>query len=554
MSSLSGKVAIVTGASSGIGRATARLFAREGAKVVVGARREAELATLAREIEAQGGEATALAGDVQSEQYAMDLVAAAVEAFGGLDVAVNNAGMTGPTGPSTGITEEEWTGTLSVNLTGAFLGAKHQIPEVVKRVAGRSSSPRAWSATLSASLVSPPMRPASRGSSASPRPWEYGPQGVRVNALLPGAVDTPMYREFASTAEQRVWLTNLHALKRIGRPEQLARAALYLASDSSAFVTGTASLVDGGVRSRGLEREQARCRPRRQFPGRQLTKPDHPRMAPSVRRGPATSKEENIVTNPSLSHPGAASHAPEKLKLIDPVRFGPWALVTGASSGIGREFVRQLAAHGLNVALASRRLADLEAVGHEIAEQWGVEHRSIEVDLTKADFLLTIDNATSDLDIGLVISNAGDFARGEFLTIEREHLHAMVRVNVLANLDISHHFGQRLVARKRGGLVLVGAALAASDGVPFMANPAATKAYVHSLGRALHIELAEQGVTVTVLMPGTTATPALEKLGIDVDKLPTKPMGVEQCVSETLVALNANRATIVPGRPASDPG
>src|SRR5258708_6384959 len=136
MSSLSGKVAIVTGASSGIGRATARLFAREGAKVVGGARREAELATLAREIEADGGEAMALAGDVQSEQYAMDLVAAAVAAFGGLDVAVNNAGMSGPTGPSTGITEEEWTGTLAVNLTGAFLGAKHQIPEVVKRGGG----------------------------------------------------------------------------------------------------------------------------------------------------------------------------------------------------------------------------------------------------------------------------------------------------------------------------------------------------------------------------------------------------------------------------------
>lgn len=256
------------------------------------------------------------------------------------------------------------------------------------------------------------------------------------------------------------------------------------------------------------------------------------------------------MTNASVSRSGTvASHAPAKL--IDPARFGPWALVTGASSGIGREFVRQLAAHGINVALASRRLAELEALGHEIAEQWGVEHRSIEVDLTKADFLLTIDNATRDLDIGLVISNAGDFARGEFLTVERERLHAMVRVNVLANLDISHHFGQRLVARKRGGLVLVGAALAASDGVPFMANPAATKAYVHSLGRALHIELAKQGVTVTVLMPGTTATPALEKLGIDVDKLPTKPMGVEQCVSETLQALNANRAAIVPGQPDS---
>lgn len=255
------------------------------------------------------------------------------------------------------------------------------------------------------------------------------------------------------------------------------------------------------------------------------------------------------MTNPSLSHPGAASHARERL--IDPVRFGPWALVTGASSGIGREFVRQLAAHGLNVALASRRLAELEAVGLEIAHEWGVESRAIEVDLTKADFLLSIDNATRDLDIGLVVSNAGDAERGEFLALERERMHAIVRVNVLANLDISHHFGRRLAARKRGGLVLVGA-LGASDGIPLMANPAATKAYVHSLGRALHTELATDDVTVTVLMPGPTATPVLEKLGIKYP--PMKPMGVAQCVSETLVALNANRATIVPGSPASDLG
>jgi NAD(P)-dependent dehydrogenase (short-subunit alcohol dehydrogenase family) len=249
MSSLSGKVAIVTGASSGIGRATARLFAREGAKVVVGARREAELATLAREIEAEGGEAMALAGDVQSEQYAMDLVAAAVEAFGGLDVAVNNAGMTGPTGPSTGITEEEWTGTLAVNLTGAFLGAKHQIPEVVKRGGG---SIIFTSSVVGHTVSFPGLAAYAAGKSGilgltQTLAVEYGPQGVRVNALLPGAVDTPLYREFASTAEQQVWLTNLHALKRIGRPEQLARAALHLASDSSGFVTGTASLVDGGL-------------------------------------------------------------------------------------------------------------------------------------------------------------------------------------------------------------------------------------------------------------------------------------------------------------------
>jgi short-subunit dehydrogenase len=106
-------------------------------------------------------------------------------------------------------------------------------------------------------------------------------------------------------------------------------------------------------------------------------------------------------------------------------------------------------------------------------------------------------------------------------------------------------FGHRLAARKRGGLILVGA-LGASRGVPFMANAAATKAYVHSLGEALHIELGKHGVTVTVLMPGPTNTEALAKLGVE--NPPMRPLAVEQCVTETLRALAANRAHIVPGR------
>ena len=249
MSRLKGKVAIVTGASSGIGRETAKLFAQEGAKVVVGARREAELKELVREIGAAGGEALALAGDVQSEQYAKDLVAAAVKQFGRLDIAFNNAGTLGPIGPSTEVDAAAWNEALAVNLTSAFLGAKHQIPAMLRQGGGSII----FTSTFVGHTASFPGVAAYAASKSGligltqTLAAEYGPQGVRVNAILPGAVDTPMYRAFNDTDEKRGWLTNLHALKRAGTPEELARSVLYLASDDSAFVTGTAALIDGGL-------------------------------------------------------------------------------------------------------------------------------------------------------------------------------------------------------------------------------------------------------------------------------------------------------------------
>ena len=136
MERLNGKVAIITGASSGIGLATAELFAKEGAKLVVGARRQAELDALVARIRAAGGEAVALAGDVRQEDYARALVDLAVEQYGKLDIAFNNAGTLGEGGPSTGVSEAGWNDTLAINLTGAFLGAKHQIAQMAKQGGG----------------------------------------------------------------------------------------------------------------------------------------------------------------------------------------------------------------------------------------------------------------------------------------------------------------------------------------------------------------------------------------------------------------------------------
>jgi NAD(P)-dependent dehydrogenase (short-subunit alcohol dehydrogenase family) len=246
---LEGKVAIVTGASSGIGRASALLFAAEGAKLVVGARRASELDKLVTEINATGGEAVALAGDVRSEDYARGLVNLAVKRYGRLDVAFNNAGTLGEGGASTGVSEAGWNDALAINLTGSFLGAKHQIAQMQKNGGGSvifTSTFVGYTAAFPGVAAYAASKSGLIGLTQA-LAAEYGPQGVRVNAILPGAVDTAMYRDMNDTPESQSFITNLHALKRVAKPEELARSVLYLASDDASFVTGTASLVDGGV-------------------------------------------------------------------------------------------------------------------------------------------------------------------------------------------------------------------------------------------------------------------------------------------------------------------
>ena len=243
------KIALVTGASSGIGRATAKLFAREGAQVVVTARRHEELEKLVAEIAAAGGKAMALAGDVKDEAFAQSLVAAAIGSFGGLDIAFNNAGALGEMGPTPHVSLNGWTDTIETNLTSAFLGAKYQIPAMLDRGGGSlifTSSFVGYTAGMPGVAAYAASKAGLVGLTQA-LAAEFGPKGIRVNAILPGGTDTAAAQVMIGTPEGRAFVEGLHALKRISTPEEIAKSVLYLASDASSFTTGTAMLVDGGV-------------------------------------------------------------------------------------------------------------------------------------------------------------------------------------------------------------------------------------------------------------------------------------------------------------------
>jgi len=249
MGALDNKVAIVTGASSGIGRATAKLFAAEGAKVVVGARRRNLLDELVAEIGSAGGEAVAVDGDVTDDAFAAALVAEAVSRFGGLDVAFNNAGTLGPSDVAHETSVEDWDEAIAINLTANFYAVRHQVPALLERGSGSL----VFTSSFVGHTVTFPTKAAYGAGKAGliglvkTLAVELGPQGIRANALLPGGTMTDMATAFAPTPEALEGVASLMALKRIAEPEEIAQSALYLASDQSSFTTGTAMLVDGGL-------------------------------------------------------------------------------------------------------------------------------------------------------------------------------------------------------------------------------------------------------------------------------------------------------------------
>ncbi|ABI75397.1 2,5-dichloro-2,5-cyclohexadiene-1,4-diol dehydrogenase LinC [Hyphomonas neptunium ATCC 15444] len=242
---LNGKTIIITGASSGIGAAAARIFAAEGANVVLGARRAELLEQITKDISAHRGEAVFLAGDVEDSAYAADLVKLAESRFGGLDGAFNNAGVTGDMGPIPDMAESNWHKVIAVNLNSGFYAAKHQIPAMRKRGGG--------SIVFTSSFVGHTIGLPGMGAYAAAKAGligitqvlaaEHGPENIRVNALLPGGTMTPMAGDDADFHEV---VRGFHALKRMAEPSEIANAALFLLSDHASFVTGSAMIADGG--------------------------------------------------------------------------------------------------------------------------------------------------------------------------------------------------------------------------------------------------------------------------------------------------------------------
>lgn len=245
------KVALITGASSGIGRATAELFAANDAKVVLAARRQEQLDSLVAEIEAQGGTASAIKTDVSQAADVERMVDHAIKTFGRLDYAVNNAGIEGQFAPIVDLAEEDWDQVMGINLKGTFLCMKQ---EARAMLAGdcRGAIVNVGSVNSFLGFASGAAYCTSKhgliGLTTSVSA-ELAAQGIRVNLVCPGIVDTPMHQRARKLLGDDIYdqgvLPSVH-LKRAGQPEEIAQAIVFLCSDAASYITGTTLTPDGG--------------------------------------------------------------------------------------------------------------------------------------------------------------------------------------------------------------------------------------------------------------------------------------------------------------------
>jgi NAD(P)-dependent dehydrogenase (short-subunit alcohol dehydrogenase family) len=244
---MSPQVVLITGALTGIGRATALAFARDGAHVVVSGRRDDAGQALAAELRDLGAETDFVRADVRHEDNVRDLIDQTVARFGRLDVAVNNAGTEGTPGPVTDQTAETYAATFDTNVLGTLLSMKHELRVMqrqgngsiinVSSTMGHKAAPGASVYTASKHAVEGMTKAAALEGAAS---------GVRVNAVAPGPVETGMLNRFTGTADRKAGLIAGVPLQRAGAPDEIADAIVFLASDKALFLTGQIVSVDGG--------------------------------------------------------------------------------------------------------------------------------------------------------------------------------------------------------------------------------------------------------------------------------------------------------------------
>ncbi|HVZ55346.1 MAG TPA: SDR family oxidoreductase [Chitinophagaceae bacterium] len=245
MKQLEGKVAIITGAGSGIGRATAELFAREGAKVIVADWIEAGGQETVAAIKKEGGEALFVKADSSSPQDNEALVKKAVQQYGSLDVAVNNAGVAGPISPTAEYPIEGWQKVININLSGVFYALRYQIPAMLARggsIINISSILGQVGTRFSPAYVAAKHGVVGLTKTAA---LEYSDKKIRINAVGPGYIKTPMVTANLDS-EALKSVAALHPIGRLGEPGEVAELLLWLAGDKSSFVTGSYYAVDGG--------------------------------------------------------------------------------------------------------------------------------------------------------------------------------------------------------------------------------------------------------------------------------------------------------------------
>ena len=242
MGKLDGKVALITGSGSGIGRETAILFAKEGAKIVVGDYVPAGGNQTVEMIKGAGGEASFIEVDVSKSDQIQRMVKTAIDKYGRIDILYNNAGIQGPIAPVADIPEEEWFKTLDTNVNSVFRCSKYTIPHMINQGGGVIISTSSTMGLAGKATIAPyALSKAGIISLTRTMATEYGPFNIRVNCICPGVIDTPM-----GGPSGEVMDLNGVPLRKVGIPQDIAKAALFLASDDSQYVTGISLVVDGG--------------------------------------------------------------------------------------------------------------------------------------------------------------------------------------------------------------------------------------------------------------------------------------------------------------------